>query len=618
MTKLTEQPVVILTDGQEPERVVEPMGRVLRRFFTMALRFWKEKPKQAWFWTIGVLVMTGLNVLALVATNKWNRYFYDALEKKDGATLWHAVILFSGIVVATVITVTGVMVFRMMLQMRWRAWLTDHVAGWWLADQRYYRLNFTAPEQGAPEFRIADDSRQAVEPLVEFALGFLQAVVQAITFAAILWQVAGSYTLTLGATTIVIPAYMAVAAVLYALIVSLLAYLTGRPLVPRIDRRAEAEAQFRASMTRRRENAESIALIKGDADELASLRESYGDVVRRWIMVIRQQAIITTVLSANGAIFAVLPLFLVAPKYLQGEMSLGAVMQVVAAFMTVQAALIWFVDNFVRLAEWFTSVRRVDELVVALTDIDVGTNMSDEQSIRMVEGAGSDIKIDNLQVAFTNGRVVINDANVVISEGEKVLIGGESGTGKSTLIRAIAGLWPWGSGSITLPKDASIAFVPQKAYMPRGTLREALLYPAGAGAVDEASITQALRRCGLDYMEKKLDETENWDQVLSGGERQRIAFARLMLQKPKIIVMDEATSALDENSQASLLSLLNEGLAQSTVLSVGHRPGLEEYHSRKIELHREVLGARMTSRSLRRTGRFFSWIKSKAQSRPQA
>lgn len=609
MNKLTDRPVIIVTDGEEPKRAMEPMGRVLKRFFKMALRFWKEKPRQAWFWTIGVLAMTGLNVLALVATNKWNRYFYDALEKKDAATLWHAIVLFAGIVVATVITVTGVMVFRMMLQMRWRAWLTDHVAGWWLADQRYYRLGFTAPEQGAPEFRIADDSRQAVEPLVEFALGFLQAMVQAVTFAAILWQVAGSYTLTLGATTIVIPAYMAVAAVLYAIIVSLLAYFTGRPLVPKIDRRAEAEAQFRASMTRRRENAESIALIKGDADELASLRESYGDVVRRWVSVIRQQAVITTVLSANGAIFGVLPLFLVAPKYLQGDMSLGAVMQVVAAFMTVQAALIWFVDNFVRLAEWFTSVRRVDELVVALTDIDVGTNMSDEQSIQMLEGAGSEIKIDNLQVAFTNGRVVINDANVVITEGEKVLIGGESGTGKSTLIRAIAGLWPWGSGSITLPKDASIAFVPQKAYMPRGTLREVLLYPAGAGAVDQASISRALERCGLEYMAGKIDRSENWDQVLSGGERQRIAFARLMLQKPKIIVMDEATSALDENSQASLLSLLNDELNQSTVLSVGHRPGLEEYHSRKIELHREVLGARMTSRSLLRRRGFFSWLR---------
>jgi putative ATP-binding cassette transporter len=598
---------IVLADGDEPERPMEPMGRVLRRFFAMALKFWKEKPRQAWFWTLGVLAMTGLNVLALVATNKWNRYFYDALEKKDAATLWHAVLLFLAIVVATVFTVTGVMVFRMMLQMRWRQWLTDHVAGWWLADQRYYRLNFTAPEQGAPEFRIADDSKQAVEPLVEFALGFLQALVQAVTFAAILWQVAGSYTLQWGETTIVIPAYMALAAVAYAIVVSILAYLTGRPLVPKIDRRAEAEAQFRASMTRRRENAESIALIKGDADELASLRVSYGEVVRRWVSVIRQQAIITTVLSANGAIFGVLPLFLVAPKYLQGDMSLGAVMQVVAAFMTVQAALIWFVDNFVRLAEWFTSVRRVDELVVALIDIDIGTNMSEETSIQMREGQGSEIIIDDLQVAFTNGRVVINDANVVVAKGEKVMIGGESGTGKSTLIRAIAGLWPWGSGSITLPKGASIAFVPQKAYMPRGTLREVLLYPAGVGAVDDAAILAALKRCGLSYMAAKLDLEENWDQVLSGGERQRIAFTRLLLQKPEIIVMDEATSALDENSQASLLSLLNEDLAQSTVLSVGHRPGLEEYHSRKIELHREVAGARMTSRSLRKWKSIFGW-----------
>lgn len=609
MTDLVAEKGADRSEAEPAEKQQDNIWRVLRRFFKLSLRFWSLSPRTAWFWTIGVLIMTGANVLALVATNKWNRYFYDALEKKDAATLWNAVLLFVPIVLATVVTVTGVMIFRTMLQVRWREFVTDRVAGWWLADQRYYRLNFTAPEQSAPEFRIADDARQAVEPLVEFALGFLSAFITAATFAAILWQVAGSYTLTWGDKTVVIPAYMAIAAVIYAIIVSLLAYFTGRPLVPRIDRRAEAEAQFRASMTRRRENAESIALIKGDADELASLRVTYADVVKKWIAVIRQQSIITTVLSANGAIFAVLPLFLVAPKYLTGELSLGAVMQVVVAFTSVQAALIWFVDNFVRLAEWFTSVRRVDELMVALTAIDIGTNMSDETFIQMREGDGNTIVIDNLQVAFTSGRVVIKDADVVIAEGEKVLIGGESGTGKSTLIRAIAGLWPWGSGSITLPKGASIAFVPQKAYMPRGTLRDAVLYPANRGDVDDKSVRAALKRCGLDYMAKKLDEEENWDQSLSGGERQRIAFARLLLQKPKIIVMDEATSALDEASQTSLLSMLHNELAQSTVLSVGHRPGLEDYHSRKIELTRTVAGARVTSRPLRRVRDLFFWRK---------
>lgn len=576
-----------------------PRRSRMRQFFRVALRFWTgESQLRAWFLTVLVLFFVAAQLAAAVGVNAWNRLFFDALEKRDLAAVWSAVGWLPLLVAASALTLSCLVISRMLLQVRWREWLTRHVAGWWIADQRYYRLQFVARERSAPEYRIADDVRLAIEPLVEFAIGLISAAVTAATFAAILWHVAGAARFTLAGSEFVIPSYMALAAVLYAVIASLAAYFAGRPLVPRIAAKNEAEAQFRAEMTRLRENAESIALIKGDADERDSVGENYGRVVAAWLKVVRQQGVIAIVLNTNGALFPIVPLLLIAPKYLSGEITLGAVMQVVAAFSAVQAALIWFVDNFVRLAEWFASVTRVDELAESLEALDIGTIMEGETQISLGESADGAIHIENLSLAHSNGRIVIADASVVIELGEKVLITGESGTGKSTLIRALAGLWPWGSGSIELPRGKRLAFVPQKPYMPMGTLRDVLLYPEAESRVADDVVIAALKRCSLSSLAKRLDEEERWDQTLSGGERQRVAFARLLIQKPDIIIMDEATSALDEDSQNSLLGLLDEELAAATVISVGHRPGLEDFHDRKITLEKRQAGAQLTSKRL--------------------
>ena len=578
-------------------------ARVRWKSFTrLALQFWRGKSaRRAWILTAVVFLLVGTQLALQLGMNLRNRSFFDALEQKRSADLWRIALILPALVLATGAATGGAYLARLMLQVRWREWLTRHLAGWWIEDQRYYRLGIANEEQSAPEFRIAEDVRLGVEPLSDFVIGILTAFATIAAFSGILWTVGGSISVPLGGGAVTVPGYLALAALTYAVFASGMAYLAGRGLVAAYARKNESEAQFRAEMTRLRENAESIALIRGDDDERKSVIANFGRTIASWINLVRRSGLIAGVQSTNGVLVPVVPLLLAAPKYLQGEMTLGGVVQVAAAFVTVQGALNWFIDNFVRIAEWMGSANRIDELTEALEDLDRGTLAEGSGFIESGASEDANIRIENLSVAHRNGRIVIADAQVTIAPGEKVLVGGESGTGKSTLVRAIAGLWPWGSGRILLPRGADIAFVPQKPYIPLGTLRQAMLYPKSAGDIAPEAVAGAMRRCGLGYLVKKLDEDAHWDQILSGGERQRVAFARLLLQRPKIIVMDEATSALDDDSQTSLLQLLNEDLAASTVVSVGHRPGLEDFHDRKLTLARQDAGAQLSSRRLQKS-----------------
>ncbi len=572
---------------------------VIRTFMKVARGFWGgESTYLAWGLSAGILICLIGQLATQLGINTWNRAFFDALEKKSVSDVWAALIWFPFLVFGFALFASSLLASRMLFQTHWRKWLTNRISGWWIADQRYYRLIFIAPDQTAPEYRIAEDVRLAIEPLVEFAIGLLSALITASAFSAVLWNVAGAAELELGGWKIHIPAYMAVFAVVYAVFFSIIAYFTGRPLVGLVSDKNEKEAGFRSEMTRLRENAESIALIKGDKDELSSVRATYAKVVSAWKKIAVRQGLISIVLSTNSAVFPVIPLLLVTPKYLNGSLSLGAVMQVVAAFSAVQGALIWFVDNLIKLAEWYASAQRVCELTIALEEIDIGTIMEDETHIILGESEDGAIHIEGLSIADRAGRAVINDASTRIDAGEKVLITGESGSGKSTLIRALAGLWPWGSGNIKIPKNVRIAFVPQRPYLPLGTLRDILLYPYGSVETSDDIIVSAIKRCGLDYLTKRLNETYDWGQALSGGERQRIAFCRLLIQKPEIIIMDEATSALDEGSQNSLLSLIREDLSYATVISVGHRSEIQEFHDRRITLEKRKAGAHLTSKTI--------------------
>ena len=348
-------------------------------------------------------------------------------------------------------------------------------------------------------------------------------------------------------------------------------------------------------LTRLRENGESIAVLGGEEEERNSVDGALTNVLRRWREICIQWMRTTIVSGTSGFIAPVLPIILCAPKFLDGTMTLGEVMQAASAFTIVQAAFNWLVDNYPRLADWTASARRVSSLMVSLDALERAEQGEGIGRIERSEVTGAALRLSNLSVTLDNGAAVVKDAEVDILPGERVLVAGESGTGKSTLVRAIAGLWPWGEGSVQVASGAKMILMPQRAYVPVGTLRKAAMYPEPADSKDIEEIAQVLKLVGLGQLVDRIEEDAPWDQTLSGGEKQRLAFARILLHRPDIIVLDEATSALDPKSQDYLMELLTNELAVTTIVSVGHRPELEAFHSRKIILERGRGGARFVT-----------------------
>jgi len=574
--------------------------KVFRDFFALAAGWWTgATARRAWFLTAALAACLIVNVGINFAVNTWNRRFFDALENTDTPTVIWAVAVFFGLVFCAAAVGVGIVLSRETLQVRWREWLIGSLIDRWIGGQRYYRMGLARTEPANPEYRIADDTRLATEPIVDFAIGLLSSIVSALTFVGVLWVVGGALTVHVGSGTFVIPGYMVLAALFYGIAMSGLMLWVGRRLPGAVARRNEAEARLRFELTRLRENAESVALIRGEADERRALGTTYAGLVERWLGVVRRHGHITWLTNGSGVFIPVLPLLLAAPKYLSGEFTLGQVTQLAGAFMQVQVAIAWLVDNFRALAQCYASMQRVTELTNAIDDIAGDFDRGHASGIVLAPSGTGAVRLDELTIADRSGRVLIDQANARIEAGEKVMVSGESGTGKSTLVRALAGLWPWGTGVIALPSGGSVAFIPERAYLPAGTLRGVLLYPAQSLPVDDAVLTEALAEAGLGYLSHRLDETDRWDQTLSNGERQRLAVARLLVQRPELVILDGATSALDEGGEARLMATLVAALEGSTLVSVGLRPGLEALHDRKLVLSRGERGAHLASVPLR-------------------
>jgi vitamin B12/bleomycin/antimicrobial peptide transport system ATP-binding/permease protein len=586
-------------DEDEDDEDIEDLRRryLLRRFWHTAFRFWTTPGYRiAWLLSAALLAIILLNLAAAYAMNLWNRSIFDALEKKDAATVLHLSLIYFVILAVSVCFSVAQVYTRMTIQRRWRKWMTDSLMVRWLKSGRYYQLNLVGGDHKNPEYRIADDVRIATESPVDFVSGVTHAFLSAATFIVVLWTIGGALSFSLGGMDITIPGFLVVAAVLYAVIASGAMLLIGRRFVAVSENKNQSEAELRYVLTRLRENGESIALIQGEEEERAGVDRALQKVLAAWRSICHQYMKTTVVSGVSGFIAPVLPIILCAPKYLQGEMSLGAVMQAASAFTIVQGAFNWLVDNYPRLADWTASARRTASLMVSLDALERAEQGGGVGRIeRSDDGDGAALRLRDLSVTLDDGTAVLDDTDIAIKPGERVLIAGESGTGKSTLVRAIAGLWPWGGGTIEVQKGAKLMLLPQRPYIPIGTLRRAAVYPDAPDSRSVEEVAEALKRVGLEHLVERIDDEAPWDQTLSGGEKQRLAFARIFLHNPDIIILDEATAALDPESQDKLMELLSRQPDNTALVSVGHRPELEAFHNRKVVLERREGGAKLVS-----------------------
>lgn len=560
----------------------------------MARGFWGAgAPRRSWLLAAGLLGAIVCVVGASYAMNVWNRAIFDGLQARDTAAVAQLSLIYFVILAVSVGLSMVQVTLRMALQRQWRGWLTGRLVDQWLQGGRYYQLNLVRGSHANPEQRIAEDLRIATESPVDFVSGVTQAFLSAATFVVVLWTIGGALDITIAGVALHIPGFLVIAAVLYALIASGSMIFIGRRFVAASEQKNQSEGEFRYVLTRLRENGESVALIRGEAEERAAVDRSVRSVLAAW-KAIAQQTMRTTIVSqTSGFIAPVLPIILCAPKFLDNTMSLGQVMQAASAFTIVQGAFNWLVDNYPKMADWTASARRAASLMAALDALERAEKAEAGRITLSHEGPEeAALRIENLAVRLNDGTAVLDETDVVVKPGERLLIAGESGTGKSTLVRAMAGLWPWGGGAVTVRRGARMFLLPQRPYIPLGSLRRAATYPEAPESRSVEQVADAFQKVGLGHLAEKIDEDGNWDQTLSGGEKQRLAVARILLHKPDIVVLDEATSALDPESQDALMRLITS-LDNVTVVSVGHRPELEAFHTRKIILARKEGGARL-------------------------
>ena len=565
------------------------LRRLLPTAWGIIRPYWASEDRWVGWGLLLVVVALSLGTVYInVLFNQWNNAFYTALQDKNQTVFLQQLIRVCWLVGIFIFLVVYQLYLSQMLQIRWRRWLTERYLRAWLADGAYYRMQLLAHETDNPDQRIAEDVHLLISGSLDLLVGALRALVNLMAFVAILWGLSGTLVLPLGSWSIALPGYMLWVALLYAVGGTWMTHWIGRPLVRLNFDKQRCEADFRFGLVRFRENTEGVALYRGEEDEFRGFRERFGALVINWWQIMRRQKRLTYFTSGYGQAGWIFPSVVAAPRYFRGELTLGGLMQTISAFSQVQESLSFFVQSYKQISEWCSVVERLSGFELALEHVRV--QAANGEGVRRSNGDDTRLTVKGVDLQLPDGQPLIANVNLSLFRGDTVLLGGSSGSGKSTLLRAIAGIWPFGSGEIVGPADTRLLFLPQKPYLPIGTLREVVSYSMRAGGVDDASLREALVAVGLSNLAGRLDEAAHWALQLSPGEQQRIAFARALVQQPEWLFLDEATSAVDEASEVRLYGLLRERLAETTLFSIGHRATLRPFHARRLLVQRNGSG----------------------------
>jgi putative ATP-binding cassette transporter len=556
----------------------------VRQVLRLAGPYWNSERK----WKIrGVTLLMFLLTVGQVGLtvwgNYWNRALFDALEERSVRGVLVQVAVFTLIFLVSIAVTAAHLLAKRRLQLDWRAWLTQRLIGRWLENGRHYRLLFSAGEHDNPDQRIAEDIRIATESAIALAHTLVYSLLTLGLFIGILWSVSGS--MIVPGTTIQVPGYMVPLAFLYAGLGSVLGWLLGRPLVSSTNALQTAEANFRFGLARAREHSEAIALMHGEPIERSGAAARFVQIVRGWDRQSLAYMGIVSFSTGYGGLLPVFPILIAAPQYILGAMSLGVLMQAAQAFQRLTSALSWPVDNVGEIARCRASADRVLSLYEDMQQLDAEARAANGQRIALGRSAGRRLEIEDLCIADPSGLILLEHFDAVIRRGERVLIGGDPAV-TSSLFKVIGGLWPWGSGRVLLPKDGGFHFMPQRPFLPEGTLRQALCYPRPTDAFGDDTIRRALECAGVGWLAPRLDERDNWEQLLPLRAQQRLGFTRVLMQRPAWIFMEEATDAFDPKSERLILEMLHRELPDTALLSISFHSGLEKLHQRKIVLTR--------------------------------
>ena len=556
-----------------------------KKLYQMAWRlmssYWHSQEKwKARGLLAGVIALTLGQVYMLVLLNGWNNDFYNALQQRAFESFWPLIGQFAGFAFLHIIFAVYAVYVRQILEIKWRNWMTDKYLDRWLGHQTYYRLQVAGQDDmDNPDQRIADDVNSFVNLTLGLFVGVLKQATSLVAFVVILWNLSGSLDIPLGDTVLSVPGYMVFVTLIYSVVGTWLAHKVGRKLIRLNYDQQRFEADFRFSMVRVRENSESVAFYGGEKPELQNFRERFALVIGNFWGLMKRTKLLNFYVNGYAQIAIIVPVLMCAPQYFNGTMQLGGFMQTISAFGRVQDALSYFVESYDSIAQYVAVIRRLGGFAGHMEEAEALTSSFD-----FTRNTSNALQLWQMDIALPDGRQLAEKLSIAVPAGKRLLISGGSGVGKSTLLRAIAGIWPYGTGEISLPTGWRTMFLPQRPYLPLGSLRRAIYYPQPVPENIDDNLAGLLERFGLQKLADQLDAVDDWSRILSLGEQQRLAFIRILLLRPDIVFLDESTSALDEPREAQAYEILHQLLPQMAVVSVGHRSSLLNCHDKQLVL----------------------------------